>query len=97
MTKSKSFPINDSVRITTTVRVDDVLTAPGTFGVEVEAPSGSIVLPEVTNQSTGVYWACFVPDEAGYYRYRVTTTGNFADGVREGTFYVHTSGLGEGL
>ena len=93
MSKSKSFPIGDSVRITATIRVSDVLTAPSSVVVTVEEPDGTNNTPAVSNPSTGVYTVCFVPDQAGYHRFRVATSGNNADGVREGTFYVHTSGI----
>lgn len=92
MSANKSFPIGDTVRLTFKFRVDDVLTDPTAVTVTVEEPDGTDNTPTATKTSTGIYTATFVPDQAGYHRFKVTGTGP-APGVREGTFYVHTSGI----
>lgn len=92
MSKNKSFPVSDTVRLTIYIRVDDVLTAPDTCVVTIEEPDGTNNTPAVSNPATGTYTATFVPDQSGYHRYKVVTTGTAA-GVREGTFYVHSSGI----
>lgn len=93
MAKSKSFVIGATVRITGSFYVDDVLTAPTTVVVTVEEPDGTQSTPTVTNPSTGVYQSCFTADQSGYHRFKIVGTGNNADGVLEGTFYINTSSL----
>jgi len=92
MSRNKSFPIGDTVRLVIYFRVDDVLTDPATVVVTIEEPDGTDNAPSVTNVSTGIRSVQFTTDQSGYHRWKVVATGDAA-GVREGAFYVHTSGI----
>jgi len=92
MTANRSFPVGDTVRLTFKFRVNDVLTNPTTVTVTLEDPAGANTAPTASSSATGIYTCSFVVSVAGYYRFKVTSTGSAA-GVREGTFYVHTSGI----
>jgi hypothetical protein len=92
VSSNKSFPIGDTIKISAEFRVDDVLTSPATVTILLEEPDGVDVTLTETEDSTGKWSAPHVPDQSGYYRFKVTATGSAA-GVREGTFYVATSGI----
>lgn len=91
MSNSESFPINDTVTLTVKVRVDDVLTN-ATMACLVENPDGDDSNPSVNSVSTGIYSITITPTVAGYWKFFISATGAAA-GVRDGTFYVHTSGI----
>jgi hypothetical protein len=92
MTANASFPIGDSVVIKLTIYVDNTLTNPTTTTFTVEEPDGTNNTPSTVNDSTGVRSCVFVPDQSGYHRWKGAGTSPAAF-VREGTFYVHTSGI----
>jgi hypothetical protein len=92
MTANKGYVVGDTVRITLTVRVDDVLTNPGSTTWTIEEPDGTDNAPSNVGVSTGVVRTTFAPDQAGYHRWRAvgTTPASFA---REGTFYVYATAI----
>jgi len=90
--KNPSFVVNTTILLTTTFKVADTLTDPSTTVLTIEEPDGTEVQPTVTNVSTGLYTAAFAPDQAGYHIWKWVGTGTAA-GVKEGTFYVHTSAM----
>lgn len=90
--KSKSFALGDTVQVVATHKVAGVLTNGTACVITIEEPDGTNNTPSVTNVSTGVYRAEFVPDQDGRHRVKVATTGNAA-GVRETSFYVASSGI----
>lgn len=66
----------NKVRITATVTVDSVATAPTTETFTLIAPNGTEqVLTPDSNPSTGVYVYSFTPTMPGRYDYRMVTTG----------------------
>ena len=91
-TRNQSFPIGDSVKITATHYLASVLTAPTTCVFTIEEPDGTDQTPSVTAVSTGIKSVTFASTQAGYHRYKIVSTGDVA-GIREGTFYVATSGI----
>ena len=92
MTANPSFPIGDSVVIDLTIYVDDVLTNPTATTFTVEEPDGTNNTPSTVDNGTGLKGCVFVPDQAGYHRWKAVGTSPAAF-VREGTFYVHSSGI----
>lgn len=86
------FEYGQTIRITTEVRPDNVLTDAATVTCKVEDPTGVKVTytygssPELTRVSTGVYRLRIAVSVAGVWKYRWTTTG--AAGVDEGRFLV---------
>ena len=91
-TRNKSFPVGDTVKVTAKHYLDDVLTNPTTCVITVEEPDGTDNTPSVNTAVTGIRSSTFVPTQSGYHRFKAVSTGTVA-GVREGTFYVHTSGI----
>ena len=91
--RNLSFPIGDTVKVSASYYVADVLTNPSTCVITIEEPDGTNNTPTVDTGTTGVRFVTFVPDQAGYHRYKIVSTGTNVAGVREGTFYVHTSGI----
>ena len=92
MANSQSFAIGDTVTITVTSYVADVLTDPTASTIIIEEPDGTDNTPTVSNTSTGINVYTFVPDQAGWHRFQVKGTGSAAF-IKEGAFYVHTSGI----
>lgn len=78
--------IGDDVTITTTIRVDGVLTDPDTVTLDVTSPSNTTSSPSATNPSVGEYEAMVTASEAGRWRYTWTTTD--PDSVEHGYFDV---------
>lgn len=92
MAKNKSFVNGQTVKFTSTWKVDGTLTTPATCVLTVQDPSGNDSTPSVSTPSTGVQTATLQVDEEGYWKYKWVGTGSAA-GVREGTFYVHSTAL----
>lgn len=88
--KNESFVVNNTLKFSSTWKVDGVLTTPSTYSLVVEEPDGTDQTPSVSVDDVGELSATFAPDQAGYHHYRWTGTGSAA-GVQEGTFYVVSS------
>ena len=91
-TRNKSFPVGDTVKVTASHYLASVLTNPTGCVITIEEPDGTDNTPTVDTSATGIRFATFVPTQSGYHRYKIASTGTVA-GVREGTFYVVTSGI----
>jgi hypothetical protein len=91
MANDKSFPVGDTVKLTVEVRVDDVLTS-ATMACTIELPDDTQSTPTPSEVSTGIYAITYTTTQSGYHQYRIVATGT-ASGVREGKFYIHSSGL----
>ena len=91
MANDKSFPVGDTVKLTVEVRVSDVLTS-ATMACTIQLPDGTTTTPTPSEVSTGIYQIVYTTTQAGYHPWRIVATGS-ASGVREGKFYIHSSGL----
>lgn len=91
--KAPSFVVGTTVRITATHKVDGTLTTPTTCTITIEEPDGTDNTPSVSQPSTGLERATFTPDQSGWHRVRIVSSGNSADGAREYRFYVASSGV----
>lgn len=90
MASHKSFPVGDTICLTATIRVDDVLTN-GTVEFEIQTPDGELAsLDAVTTNGTGLFNQQYTIEQAGWHHWRCTSTGD-ALGVREGSFYASSS------
>lgn len=92
MARQDSFPIGDTVTVQAKFYVDRVLTDPSTVAVTVQDPSGDQTAPSVLSSGTGIKYVQIDADEAGRWRFRWVSTGT-AKGVKEGGFYVNSSGI----
>ena len=92
MSKNKSFVVDTPLTLSAEFRVLNVLTDPTTEALTVEAPDGSTYEPGISDDGTGLRSAPYTPGQAGYYKFRWTSTGT-AQGLREGVFYVNSSAL----
>ena len=94
MPKSPSFVIGDTIKIKATFKVDGVLTNPTTCTITVQEPDWDQITLTISNDGTGVRSGTYQPDESGWHRWQVEGTGTAA-GVRQGAFYVKSSGLSD--
>ena len=92
MSKNESWVIGATLKFTSEWKVDGTLTTPSTYTLTVQDPSGNDATPSVSVDSTGNLSASYTVDEVGYWHYKWVGTGSAA-GVKEGTFYVHSSAL----
>ena len=91
--RNKSFVYGDTVKITAKYYVSDVLTNPTTCVITVEEPDGTNSTPTVDTSATGIRFVTVVPDQVGYHRFKIVSTGATTAGVREGTFYATSSAI----
>lgn len=93
MARNESFPYGDTVTLKAEFYVERVLTDPTTVNLTVQDPSGDQSTPSIQNGGTGIRYVTFEAEEAGRWRYKWVSTGSAA-GVKEGGFYVNSSGIG---
>jgi len=92
MGASESFVVGDSVVIDVEVR--DFLTkalSVSSVEISVESPVTETVEWLDVYGSAGEYGGVYVPTEVGWHRFIISGTN--LSFVRNGTFYVHTSGI----
>lgn len=92
MPKNQSWVIGATLKFTSEWRVDGTLTTPSTYSLTIQDPSGNDATPSVSEASTGILTASYAVDEAGTWHFKWVGTGSAA-GVKEGSFYVHSSAL----